>query len=194
MPVSISVKIAATAAIFSALTSLPVRAENYIFDNKRTEVRFAYQMGLAKQNGRFSRVTGTLQYDESAPAHSQVTATIATASLETGQPIVDGELKGVDFFNVAAQPKITFTSRAVRPTGPDEAEMTGDITVNGITKPVTLEVSLKPHDDPALKWSRGARKFVATTRIQRSAFNMTSFQSMVSDDVDIVIEAIVRKQ
>ena len=57
---------------------------------------------------------------------------------------------------------------------------------------MTLKASLKPHDDPALKYDTGARNFIATMRIQRSAFNMTDYQSMVDDDVDIEIDAIVR--
>ena len=151
-------------------------------------------MGPAKQQGRFSQVNGTLQFDEHAPERSTVTATVATASLGTGEPIVDDELKGSDFFNVAVDPVMTFKSRSVRSTGTDTAEMTGDITVNGIMKPITLTVSLHPHDNPALKYSAGAREFVATGRIQRSAFNMTAYQAVVGDDVDIEIDAIVRKK
>jgi polyisoprenoid-binding protein YceI len=176
------------------LAWLPASAESYVFDQKRTEVRFAYLMGPAKQHGRFSRVDGTLQFDEAAPERSQVTATVETASLETGQPLVDDELKGSDFFNVKAEPALTFTSRTVRSMGDGAAEMKGDITVNGITKPVTLEVTLRAHDDPALEYSVGTKEFVATTRIQRSAFKMNSFESMVSDEIDIEIDAIVRRQ
>ena len=172
----------------------PARAATYVFDQKRTELRFAYLMGAAKQQGHFSHVEGTLQFDERAPERSQVTATVATASLETGQPIIDDELKSSDFFNVKAEPVLVFKSRSVRSTGDGAAEMDGDITINSITRPVTLEVTLRAHDDQALKWSNGAKEFVATTRIKRSAFNMTSFESMVSDDVDIEIDAIVRRE
>ena len=193
MPNRARAKLVGTALALSALVSQPARAEGYVFDGKRTEVRFAYQIGLAKQQGRFTRVSGTLQFDEAAPERTQVLAVVATASLETGLSIWDDELKSSDFFNAVAQPEITFKSQAVRPTGTHTAEMTGDITVNGITNPITLQVSLKPHDDPALKWSPGAKQFVATARIQRSAFNMTSYSLMVGDDVDIVIDAIVRK-
>jgi polyisoprenoid-binding protein YceI len=175
-------------------SAAPAHSEIYLFDKKRTEVRFAYEMGPAKQRGRFSQVTGTLQFDERAPERSKVSATIATASLETGQPIVDDALKGSDFFNVGVNPTMTFKSRSVRPTGADTAEMTGDITVNGITKPVTLEVSLHPQNDPSLKYSAGSRRFIATAHIRRSAFNMTAYSSMVSDQVDIEIDAVVRKK
>ena len=185
---------AAVAAVLFVLAVKPAHSEMYEFDKKRTEVRFTYEMGPATQHGRFSQVTGTLQFDEHAPWRSRVSATIATASLETGQPIVDDALKGSDFFNVTADPTMTFKSRSVRSTGTDTAEMTGDITVKGITKPVTLEVSLHPRNDPALKYSAGSRKFVATTKIRRSAFNMTAYSSMVGDEVSIEIDAIVRKK
>jgi polyisoprenoid-binding protein YceI len=184
----------AAVIVSASIVSGAAHAELYVFDTRRTEVRFVYMMGFAKQQGRFSKVDGTVQFDERAPERSRVVATVATASLGTGEPIVDDELKGRDFFNVAAEPVMTFKSRAVRPTGENTAEMTGDITVNGITKPVTFAVSLHPHDDPALKYTIGAREFVAKGRLQRSAFNMTAYQTMVGDDIELEIRAIVRKK
>jgi polyisoprenoid-binding protein YceI len=184
----------AAVIVSASIVSGAAHAELYVFDTRRTEVRFVYMMGFAKQQGRFSKVDGTVQFDERAPERSRVVATVATASLGTGEPIVDDELKGRDFFNVAAEPVMTFKSRAVRPTGENTAEMTGDITVNGITKPVTFAVSLHPHDDPALKYTIGARQFVAKGRLQRSAFNMTAYQTMVGDDIELEIRAIVRKK
>jgi polyisoprenoid-binding protein YceI len=133
-------------------------------------------------------------FDEHAPERSTVTATVATASLGTGEPIVDDELKGSDFFNVAVDPVMTFKSRSVRSTGTDMAEMTGDITVNGITKPITFTVSLHPHDDPPLKYSAGAREFVATGRHSAQRLQHDGLSGMVGDDVDIEIDASVRKK
>jgi polyisoprenoid-binding protein YceI len=167
-------------------------AGRFVFDPRRTEVRFAYKIAYSTQRGRFTKVSGTLDYDEAAPGKSKVSASIATASLTTGEAIVDNELKGARFFNVEASPVITFRSVAVRSASATAADVLGEITVNGVTKPVTLKVSITPHDDPALKHDTGAHKFIATTRIQRSAFNMTDYQAMVDDDVDIEIDAIVR--
>jgi polyisoprenoid-binding protein YceI len=167
-------------------------AEVYSFDSKRSEVRFSYVMGFATQRGRFSRVEGDLQFDEQAPEKSQVVAKIATASVETGQPIVDAELKGVNFFNAETQPLVTFSSRSVKSTAADAAEITGDITVNGITKPVTLEVKLTPRNNPALKYSAGSKEFIAKTKISRSAFKMDSYKDMVGDEIEIEIAAVVR--
>jgi len=103
-------------------------------------------------------------------------------------------LKGVNFFNAKAAPELTFRSRSVKPTAANTAEIMGDITVNGVTKPVTLAVTVTPHDDPALKYSAGSKKFVAKTTISRSAFNMTSYADMVGDEIGIEIDAVVRPQ
>jgi polyisoprenoid-binding protein YceI len=184
----------AAAALGLAGIQSAAQAESYVFDPRKTEVRFFYVMGLSKQKGRFGQVSGTLQYDDGKLDQSSVTATVALSSLSTGEPFVDDELKGSDFFNVAAAPAMTFKSRTVRATGAETAEMKGDITLNGITRPITLEVSLRPHSDPALKYSAGARQFRATGSVKRSDFNMVAYQTMVGDIVDLEIDAIVRKK
>lgn len=175
-----------------AAAGSPAHAARFEFDQRRTEVRFVYKIAYSTQHGRFTKVSGTLDYDEAALGKSKINASIAAASLSTGDPIIDSELKGAGFFNAAGSPVITFKSRAVKPESTTAADVSGEVTVNGITKPVMLKVSVEPHDDPALKYDVGARKFIAKTRIQRSAFNMTDYQTMVDDNVDIEIEAIVR--
>ncbi len=188
-----SVIAAIAAAVLVLAAARPCTAAPYVIDHKHTEVRFAYAVGLSTQRGRFTDVEGAVEFDLAAPAKTTVRATIATASLTTGEPLVDQVLKGSDFFNVEEAPHMTFASRAVRSTGAEAAEMSGDMTINGITRPVTLEVSIAPHDNPALKYSQGRLEFVATTRIRRSAFNMTAYASMAGDDIDIEIDAILRK-
>ena len=171
----------------------PCASESYVIDKKHTEVRFVYTVALSMQRGRFTSVEGKMEFDATAPEKTTVAATIATTSLTTGEPLTDQTLKGSDFFNVAEQPQMSFTSRSVRSTGAETAEVLGDITVNGITKPVKLEVSIAPHDNPELKYSKGRLEFLARTRIKRSAFNMTAYASMAGDDIDIEIDAILRK-
>lgn len=180
------------AAELIVIGSPPARAARFKFDQRRTEVRFAYRMAYSTQHGRFTKVSGTLDYDEAAPGKSKISASIAATSLNTGEALVDNELKGAAFFNIKASPVIVFKSLEVRAGAPSAAEVWGELTVNGITKPVTLNVSIEPHDDPALKYDVGARRFIARTRIRRSEFNMTEYQSMVDDDVDIEIDAVAR--
>ena len=185
------------AAVFIAagITSGAAHADLYVFDTRRTEVRFVYTVGLfVKQKGRFARVDGSVQFDQKAPERARVVANIATDSLSTAEPLIDAELKGSDFFDVAAEPVMTFKSRSVRPTGPDTAVMMGDITLKGITKPITLAVSFQPDEDPALKNTADAETFVARGRLQRSAFNMTAYRALVADDIEIEIHAIIRKK
>lgn len=176
----------------SLMLTTPTVAERFEFNPKKTEVRFVFTMGLSTQRGRFTRVTGTLDLDAAKPENSAVVAAIAADSLATDEPLVDEELKSASFFNVKASPVIAFKSRAVRLDRNFTGDVMGDITVNGITKPVTLRVSVVPHDDPILKYDAGSRAFTAKTRIRRSQFNMTGYQSMVADEVDIEIHAIAR--
>lgn len=183
---------AALLAFDIAVSATSAQAGRYEFDQRRTEVRFVYKMAYSTQRGRFTKVSGILEYDEAKPDKSKISASIATASLTTGQPLVDNELKGAAFFNVDTSPVITFKSLEVTARSAEAADVAGEITVNGITKPVVLKVSVKPYDDPALKHDAGVREFIATARIQRSAFKMTDYQSMVDDDIDIEIDAIVR--
>jgi polyisoprenoid-binding protein YceI len=180
-------------ALAGLVVTPPCSAASYMFDMKRTEVRFTYTMGFSAGHGRFTSVNGTVQFDEAAPDKTQVQAVIETGSLVAEEPVIESELKGSEFFNVVEQPQMRFASRAVHPLDQSHAEMYGDLTVNGITRPVQMQVLLKPHSGPALKYSQDAREFVARTRIRRSAFAMTSYASMVGDEVEIEIDAIVRK-
>jgi polyisoprenoid-binding protein YceI len=180
------------AAELFAAAAPPAHAGRYEFDRRRTEVRFVYTMAYVTQRGHFTKFSGTLDYDEAAPEKSRISVLIAAASLTTGQALVDNELKGAAFFNVEASPVIAFRSLAVRPRSATAADVSGEITVNGITRPVTLTVNLKPHNGPALKHDAGARQFTGRMRIQRSAFNMKDYQWFVDDDIDIEIDAIVR--
>jgi polyisoprenoid-binding protein YceI len=164
--------------IFSAPSA---QAARYVFDQKRTEVRFAYKMAYATQRGRFTKVSGTLDYNSASPEKSKVSASIDAASLSAGEAYVENELKGAAFFNVKAAPVISFKSLVVKPRSPSDAEISGEITINGMTRPVTLNVSIAPHDNPALKYDRGAQRF-----------NMTKFMSVIDDEVELEIDAIVR--
>jgi len=179
-----------TASVACAVS--PCEAAHYAFDQKRTVVLFACDIGLGTQRGRFTSVEGQVDYEPQTPDQTKVSARVATTSLTTGEPIMDDVLKGSDFFNVHTHPRMTFVSRSVRATGSQAAVMQGDITVNGITRPVKLAVSIAAHESK-LKYAGTALEFVARTRIKRSAFNMTAYASMASDDVDIEIDALLRK-
>lgn len=177
----------------SLLVADRARAEAYVIDPKHTEVRFIYTVAYSVQRGRFTSVQGAMEFDAKAPEKTRINAAIKTASLTTGEAVTDSTLKGSEFFNVERQPEISFQSQAVRMISADAAQMTGAITVNGITKPITFDVSIKSGDDPLLKYRVGSRRFTAIGRIQRSSFNMTAYSSMVDDEVAIEIDALLKK-
>lgn len=178
-------------ALGLVLAARPGGAASYTFEPKHTEVRFACSIGLGTQRGRFTRVDGQVEYEPAAPDTTKVRARVATASLTTGEPMMDDTLKGSDFFNVRSYPRMVFVSRSVHSTGAHTAVMKGDMTVNGITRPVRLAVSIAPEQ---AKRGRDGLEFVARTHIKRSLFNMTAFPAMASDDVEIEIDALLRKK
>ena len=106
--------IAAAMAAWMLVAAGPCAATGYAIDKMHTEVRFAYTMGLSTQRGRFTSVEGNVEFDAATPEKTTVAASIATASLTTGEPLVDQTLKGSDFFNVEEAPQSgIFVSRAI---------------------------------------------------------------------------------
>ncbi len=192
MPNSNHARIAAMLILATILQAgvRPCEASSYAFEQKRTQVRFACSIGLGTQRGRFSRVAGEVEYDPGSPDNTTVAARVATRSLATGDAMMDDTLKGSDFFNVRSFPRMSFASSSVHATGKQTAVMQGDLSVNGITRPVKFSVSIVPR---ASGKADDALRLVARTRIKRSAFNMTAFQAMAGDDVDIEIDAVLRK-
>jgi polyisoprenoid-binding protein YceI len=174
------------------------RAETYVFDRKNAEVRFTYYVGPISQSGRFTELAGLFEFDERAPERASINATVKTASLKASQ--WENELKGSNFFNVAVWPEIRFKSRAVRPTAANSSELTGDLTMNGVTQPVTLKMAFDAVATPALSPNgqqtseKSVPHLIATTRIRRSSFNMTALGFLVDDEIDIEINTALQKK
>jgi polyisoprenoid-binding protein YceI len=169
----------------------PCHAETYTFDTEATVIRFTFRVGPLPQSGRFAEVKGMVDFNERAPERSRVDAVINAASL-TAEPIVEDELKGESFFNVAVQPEIRFRSRTIKAAASNHAEVQGELTMNGVTQPVTLQVMFYPKG--ASRLAAAGPFFSATAQIKRSAFNMTAYPMLVGDDVEIQIDAPLRKK
>ena len=177
----------------SASLGLPAFAapETYIVDGNHTFPSFAYtHLGFSTQQSRFDKTTGKITLDRAARTGS-LDVSIDTRSVDTGLEVFNGHLKGEDYFNVEKFPAITFKSSNFKFDGDKISAITGDLTIKGITKPVTLAVTsfnCAPH--PFTKKEMcGAN---ANTRIKRSEFNAGKNAPAVSDDVtlNIVVEAI----
>lgn len=172
-------------------------AATFTLDKQHTEVRFSWDhLGLSRPSGKFTGVTGTVAFDPDRPEATSVDVSIPIAGLMTGVPALDTLLKTTkDYFDVAAFPAATFISNSVRLTGEKSAELIGDLTLNGITHPVTLAVVwnfLGPHPLGAINptyQGKTAAGFSARTQILRSDWGLTRTIPLVSDEIRISIEA-----
>lgn len=137
--------VAAGALVVAASGLGPVTAaEVYVLDQKHTYITFIHdRMGYTNILGRFDRYEGEIVFDEEDLANSSVSVTIFTNSLSTGYARRDEDLIGPNFFNAKEFPEITFKSTKVVATGPKTGKITGDLTLLGVTKPVTLDVTLQ---------------------------------------------------
>lgn len=177
------------------------QADTYAIDRNHTLVAFTWErIGLSRQQGRFTDVSGSVAFDPAAPEAAQLDISIRASSLQTGVDALDRHLRSVDFFDVATHPVITFRSTAVVKTGEKTGDVTGDLTLLGVTAPVTLQVTWRfsgPHPLGAINPSLAGRTvavFAARGTLKRSAFGMTRAIPLVSDDIEIVIETETLKK
>ncbi|MBI5610283.1 MAG: YceI family protein [Deltaproteobacteria bacterium] len=147
---------------------------------------------ISKVRGSFGSYSATLDYDPANPAAASVTASIAIDSIDTGVGDRDAHLKSADFFDAASHPNMGFQSTAVRADG-DAFAITGDLTIRGNTRAVTLKAERTGETkDP---WGNTRIAFEAKTRISRKEFGLSwnalleTGGAVVGDDVDIEIEA-----
>ena len=180
--------IALTAASLGSALAVPV---SYAVDSTHTFPRFSYShFGYSTQLSSFSHTSGTVVYDAQAKTGA-VDIVIDMASVNTGFADFNGHLQGQDFLDTATFPKATFKSTKVVFAGDKPASIEGQLTIKGVTKPVTLTVtSFQALPHPMLKVPvLGANAF---TNIKRSEFNAGKYAPYVGDDVriDIAIETL----
>ena len=119
------------------------QADHYKGDNSHTEVIFKVNhLGFSTTYGRFTNVESELVYDARNPANSKVKATIYTDSIDVGHEPKTGHMKQADFFNVIKFPEMTFKSTVVKAVADKKLKVTGDLTLLGVTKPVTMDVTI----------------------------------------------------
>jgi len=130
----------------SAIVLLSIRsaraAERYTFDQNGSKIGFDVRHLLGKARGQFHHFSGTIDLDRDAPERSSVSARIEVASIDTGINKRDEHLKSAEFFDVAKHPAITFKSRSVKRTSDNAGDVTGDLTMHGVTRSIVLHVEL----------------------------------------------------
>ena len=185
-------KIAAALTLAAAL-SAPAFAtpETYVLDSAHSFPRFSYNhFGYSTQVSRFNKTTGKIVYDKEAKTAS-VDIVIDATSVDSGFPVFNEHLRGEDFFDTAKYPTATFKSTKVIFDGDKPSAIEGDLTIKGITKPVTLTVT-SFHAMPHPMRKKDAIGANAFTVIKRSEFNAGKHVPYVGDEVriDIGVEAI----
>lgn len=156
----------------------------------------ARHMMVTTVRGGFDKLSGTLEFDPKNPQASSVNATIEAASINTGVGDRDNHLRSADFLDVENYPTITFKSTNVKVTGDDSADVTGDLTIRGVTRPVTLKVEFLG-ESSGMGTERAG--FEATTKINREEFGLTwnvaleTGGVLVGKDITLNIDAQVIK-
>lgn len=185
----------AAAALALATTAAFAAPLTYKIDANHTDVVASWShFGFSNPIAHFGQVDGFITYDPAKVGDSKVEVTIPLSGLNSHVPDFDDHLRSDDFFDAANHPNITFKSTSVKSAGKDKLTVAGDLTIKGITKPVTLAVTInKLGVQPMAK--RDAAGFEATTTIKRSDFGVGKYAPNVSDEVKISIttEAIVPK-
>lgn len=162
-------------------------AAKYSIDPTHTQVEFTYShFGFSNITGRFDQVSGEFDLNTENLAKSKISIEIPIASMSTGVDKLDTHLQSADFFDVAKYPTASFKSTMVHAASDKELHVMGDLTIRGVTKPVTLNVTVnKIAEHPMKKVS--AAGFDATTTIKRSDFGVGAYAPAVSDEVKITI-------
>jgi polyisoprenoid-binding protein YceI len=145
------------------------QAADYDVDASHSNVDFKIRHMMSKVNGNFGKFTGTFSFDAKKPEAAKGVFTVEAASINTNNEKRDGHLKGDDFFNVGKFPTLTFNTTGFKKAGKGFA-MSGDLTMLGVTKPVTFNVEyLGAGKDP---WGNSKAGFSATGKINRKDFGM----------------------
>lgn len=185
------------AAFFAIAASLPAKAaDTYTFDVEGAHIYAGFQinhLGFSTMHGRFDTFDGSIEYDAANPSASKVNVVIQTASVNTNHAKRDGHLKSPDFFNTAEFPEMTFVSKKVDPGANGSAKITGDLTMLGVTKSVTLDtklINVGPHPfnkKPIAAWS-------ARGTIKRSDFGMKYGLPVIGDEVTLLLDIEANKK
>ena len=165
----------------TATQPLLIPTGTWAVDPAHSRVEFQVKhLGIATVRGHFASFNGTLEVGEDL-ASAKAYGSVATASVNTNDDGRDAHLRSADFFDVETYPEITFTSKAIRSTGADTFEVTGDLTLHGVTRELTLEADVSgTEEDP---WGNERVALEASGRIDRRDYGMTFNQALGSGNM-----------
>jgi polyisoprenoid-binding protein YceI len=183
-------RIALTAGL-AAVLSLPAVAATttWQLDPAHSAAQFSVRhLAISTVRGAFTKLAGTVQFDDQDITKSSVEVTIDVNSVDTRQPDRDKDLRSDHFFDAAHFPTITFKSKKVEQVAPGKLKVTGDLTIRGATKEVVLDVDgpTAPVKDP---WGNQRIGVSASSKIIRQDFGITYGPGMIGDEISITIDA-----
>ena len=182
----------ASALMFA--TASVATASTWEIDSAHSSAQFAVRhLMVSTVRGTMGKVTGVVNLDESDPTKSSVDASIDVAGIDTREPKRDQHLKSPDFFDVAKYPTITFKSKKVTKVSDTKFQVSGDLTIHGVTKEAALDVEgmPKPFKDPMGNMKLGG---MATTKLNRKDFGIEWNKALdgggvvLGDDVDVTVD------
>jgi len=181
---------AALPAVAAPASVADLQGGHYVLDPRHASViARVNHMGVSLYTVRFDTIAGSFDYDPGRPEHTHVEASVDPASLDVNADY--SKQFAEEFLSVSKFPRATFVSTGIQPGTGNQGVMAGDLTLMGVTKPVTFNVTLigAGHEPLPLPLGRRAAGFEATTTIRRPDFGSTFLNNMVGDDVTLQIEA-----
>jgi len=170
-------------------TTAIVATTTYSIDKAHSEVTFRVRHLLTRVRGRFSDFDGTIEYDEENPERSRVNVAVQAASIDTNEKDRDAHLRSADFFDVDKHPVLTFSSTGIQRNADNLFVVTGDLTIHGVTRSVSFDVSfLGKAKDP---WGNERIAFEVEATVNRKDFGLSWNAALetggflVGDDVTI---------
>jgi polyisoprenoid-binding protein YceI len=179
----LSVLIVSAAAVLGASLA---SAADYNIDPVHTTLIYRIKhLNASYSYGRFDSPTGAFSYDPASPEKSTFSLEVKVDNINSGNPQRDGHLKSPDFFNAKQYPTITFKSTAVKKTADDKLDVTGDLTIHGVTKSVTVPLAVVG----TAKGMAGETRtgFEGTIELKRSEFDVKGLPGAVGEDVRIIV-------
>lgn len=150
-------------------------------------------LGFSQFVGRFDRIDASLDFEPNSPAASRVEVIVETASIDSNVPKLDEELRSSGWLDSAAFPQAVFRSTAIDVTGKSTARVTGDLTLHGVTRPVSLDVTFNGGAND-LMTGRYKLGFAASGTFKRSEFGVDSLIPAIGDEVELEIYAEFQRQ
>lgn len=182
-------------ALVAALIAAPAFAapEAYAFDPGHSQIVFSYKhLGYSTGTGMFSGFDGAISYDAQDPAASSVSVTFPVKTMLTGWEARFEHFMSPDFFGATDDEMVSFTSNAIEVTGENTAKITGDLTLNGVTKSVVLDAVLNQAGEHPME-KKPWLGFDATTVLLRSDYGLGLYAPFVSDEVQLHISVEAMK-